>query len=263
MVDVATFCGNCGNASTSEERYCTKCGNALNAPTPTSETPAEPITPTAIPPEATIPAPALYPQDGNTAPFFRQQTTNGLAIASLVLGIVWLWCLGSILALVFGYTARRQIARSNDEQKGRGLATAGIVLGWVGIAGFIALTVVIAVPQFLGARERAQDGAAQSDLRNALTAEKTFYTDTQTYTDNTASLTAIEPSLPWNAVGGPQVSVGGVDAGDRNVVCLQETSKSGTTFSIADVAAGAWAGTYYNKGTCSTNEVTVATWTGW
>ena len=51
---------------------------------------------------------------------------------------------------------------------------------------------------------------------------------------------------------------------DGNVVCMQETSKSGTTFSIADVATGASAGTYYTKGACST---TVATgrrlWTGW
>ena len=37
-------------------------------------------------------------------------------------------------------------------------------------------------------------------------------------------------------------------AGDSNIVCLQEKSKSGTTFSIADVATGANAGTYYNEG---------------
>src|SRR5437763_8482530 len=37
----------------------------------------------------------------------------------------------------------------------------------------------IAIPTFLGARSRAQDRAAQSNLRNALTAEKTYYTDTE------------------------------------------------------------------------------------
>ena len=41
--------------------------------------------------------------------------------------------------------------------------------------------------------------------------------------------------------------VGDVNAGDDNVVCLQKTSKSGTTFSIADIASGASAGTYYTK----------------
>ena len=130
----------------------------------------------------------------------------------------------------------------------------------------IAILIAIAIPQFLGARQRAQDSAAKSDLRNGLTAEKTSYTDTQKYTAVTATLAAIEPSLKWNAVApiiGPQVTVGDVAVGDSNVVCLQEVSKSGTTFSIADVATGGSAGTYYNKGNCSTTVATVAAWTGW
>ena len=115
----------------------------------------------------------------------------------------------------------------------------------------IAILIAIAIPQFLGARQRAQDAGAKSDLRNALTAEKTSFTDNQKYTAVTATLAAIEPSLKWNTAAGPNVSVGDVAvAGDANVVCIQEVSKSGTTFSIADVASGASAGTYYNKGAC-------------
>ncbi|MFP5332059.1 MAG: DUF4190 domain-containing protein [Acidimicrobiia bacterium] len=57
-----------------------------------------------------------------------------MAIASLVLGIVWLYWVGSILALIFGYNAKKQIEASNGEQSGRGLAIAGIVLGWVGVS---------------------------------------------------------------------------------------------------------------------------------
>lgn len=68
--------------------------------------------------------------------------TNGFAIASLVLGIVWLWGLGSVLALVFGYLAKSQIDESRGAQGGRGLAVAGIVLGWVGV-GLIALAVTL------------------------------------------------------------------------------------------------------------------------
>ena len=129
----------------------------------------------------------------------------------------------------------------------------------------IAILIAIAIPQFLGARQRAQDAGAKSDLRNALTAEKTSYTDTQKYTATTATLAAIEPSLKWNATGGPQASVGDVaTTGDANVVCLQETSKSGTVFSVADVAAGASAGTYYTKGNCDTTVATVVAWgNGW
>jgi type IV pilus assembly protein PilA len=37
----------------------------------------------------------------------------------------------------------------------------------------ITILIAIAIPTFLGARSRAQDRAAQSNLRNALTAEKT------------------------------------------------------------------------------------------
>ena len=44
----------------------------------------------------------------------------------------------------------------------------------------IAILIAIASPTFLGARERAQNRAAQSNLRNALTAEKTFFTDDET-----------------------------------------------------------------------------------
>src|SRR6476660_4332585 len=60
------------------------------------------------------------------------QSTDGLAIASLVSGILWLSGLGSILALVFGYRAKKQIATSNGRQGGGGIAGAGIILGWVG-----------------------------------------------------------------------------------------------------------------------------------
>ena len=63
--------------------------------------------------------------------------TNGYAIASLVLGILGItgpvFLIGPILALVFGYSGKRQIDESAGRENGRGLAVAGIVLGWVGI----------------------------------------------------------------------------------------------------------------------------------
>ena len=55
------------------------------------------------------------------------------AIASLVVRITWAYWIGSVLALIFGYQARNQIARSQGGLSGQGLATAGIVLGWIGI----------------------------------------------------------------------------------------------------------------------------------
>ena len=72
------------------------------------------------------------------------ERTNGMAIASLVLGIVWIWWIGSILALVFGYIARQQIRDSGGLQKGGGMALAGIILGWIGV-GLLALFIVVAL----------------------------------------------------------------------------------------------------------------------
>ena len=46
----------------------------------------------------------------------------------------------------------------------------------------IGILIAIALPTFLGARTRAQNRAAQSDLRNALVAAKTIYTDNSSYT---------------------------------------------------------------------------------
>ena len=68
--------------------------------------------------------------------------TNGFAIASLVLGILWVWWVGSILALIFGYVARKQIRERNES--GDGLAVAGIVLGWVGV-GVLGLFLILMV----------------------------------------------------------------------------------------------------------------------
>jgi hypothetical protein len=67
-----------------------------------------------------------------------------MAVASLVLGILWIYWIGSVLALIFGYIARRQISQAQGMQQGRGMATAGIVLGWIGV-GFLILFVLLGV----------------------------------------------------------------------------------------------------------------------
>jgi len=76
-----------------------------------------------------VPGTGVAPVTNPGAP----KSTNGLAIASMVLGILWVYWLGSILALVFGYVAKGQINASGGQQGGKGMAIAGIVLGWVGV----------------------------------------------------------------------------------------------------------------------------------
>ncbi len=129
-------------------------------------------------------------------------------------------------------------ARRRDDEQGFTLIELMVVVL------IIAILIAIAIPTFLGARQRAQDRAAQSDLRNGLTAEKTVYTDNQSYVATTATMKGIESSLDW---GGKLVVS---TSADKLSVCLTETSKSGTVFAIADVSTGTNAGTYFAKVTC-------------
>jgi type IV pilus assembly protein PilA len=130
----------------------------------------------------------------------------------------------------------------------------------------IAILIAIAIPTFLGARARAQDRAAQSSLRNALTAAKTAYTDNSDYSKSTnADLPAIEPSLQYVDAATPSadvtvapkapsfkvvsVSVGDVATGDNQAWGAAVLAKSGKCFYIYDQATGGTAGTLYGSET--------------
>lgn len=61
--------------------------------------------------------------------------TSGKAIASLVLGIISLFLFGviaGVLAIVFGFQARKE-TEADPSLGGRGLATAGMALGIIGV----------------------------------------------------------------------------------------------------------------------------------
>ena len=78
-----------------------------------------------------------------------QRRTNPLAVASLACGLgqIFFWFLAAIPAVVLGHVARRQIRQTGED--GQGMATAGLVLGWIGIvltvlliAGVVAIAAV-------------------------------------------------------------------------------------------------------------------------
>jgi len=95
----------------------------------------------------------------------------------------------------------------------------------------IAILIAIAIPTFLGLRQRAQDRAAQSDLRNGLTGAKAFYTDAETFTGfNPTTAAAIEPSLSWAATGSTDdVGIIAAATADDDVV-LTKQSESDSWF---------------------------------
>jgi hypothetical protein len=101
-----------------------------------------------VPPGLPPGYPGAYGYPGYPA-YPVQRPTNGFAIASLVLGIVWIYWIGSILALIFGYVARKQIRERGEG--GDGLAIAGIVLGWVGVGVLAILFIIGFIGGFSGA----------------------------------------------------------------------------------------------------------------
>jgi hypothetical protein len=94
------------------------------------------------PPEEIVAAADPPPPAPPVAAFSQ---ANGLAIASVLLAVLWVAGIGAVLALVFGYRARRQIKNSAGRQTGSGLATAGIVLGWIGITILVAGIILVSL----------------------------------------------------------------------------------------------------------------------
>ncbi len=96
---------------------------------------------TAAGPSAAIPAAASHPTPTTSSPAYPQQPAqiSALAVASLVLGLLWLLGIGSLLATIFGAVASSQISRSGGTLTGRGLALAGLILGILGLAVAIGL----------------------------------------------------------------------------------------------------------------------------
>jgi type IV pilus assembly protein PilA len=129
----------------------------------------------------------------------------------------------------------------------------------------IAILIAIAIPTFLGARTRAQNRAAQANLRNALTVEKSIYTDAQAYSSDvsaTGPLKTGEPSLTFVADGSMAAATAGnvyFSVPSANTVVLGARSASGTCYYLRDVATGTGAGTFYFQDTtCAAPSATAA-----
>lgn len=126
-------CASCGAANLGT-RYCENCGQEAAASRVVST-----VGPTAIatrlPPVAPAPAVAVpLPAAAPNYPYAPR--TNTLAVLSLVFGLLG----GALLPIIFGHIAKSQIRRTGE--RGDGLATAGLVFGYLWLIASVILFIV-------------------------------------------------------------------------------------------------------------------------
>jgi competence protein ComGC len=146
--------------------------------------------------------------------------TSGKAIVSLICGILFLFLPASILAIIFGHLSLSEIRKSAGRLQGQGLAIAGLVLGYLGIA-FIPIVLIIAaiaIPNLLRARMAANEASAVASVRTIVTAEVSYAT---THPD-----------------AGFTCSLSDLAAADLIESSLASGPKRGYSFELSDCAAG-------------------------
>jgi hypothetical protein len=183
------FCFRCGASMPDDAKACPQCAAPVEvAPPPPAP---QPQPPQQQQPQASQPAtsawlnvpPAQYPQGPLYAqvPQYQQApVTDGKATASLVCGILSIaLCLGfftGIPAIVLGHISRKNIQQSGGRLQGGGLALAGLILGYVGVAFSALFIAALMIPNLLKARITANESAAQSTIRTVNTTQVTYST---------------------------------------------------------------------------------------
>lgn len=163
---------------------------------------------------------AAEPTASSGAPNGSRGDGGALAIASLVCGMLWLFWLGSIAAVVTGSMALRRKVTGGHQA----MAIIGIVLGGVSFLG-APVFAAVAIPVFLDQRDAATEAMTASDLRNAAIEMEMVYTTAGRYPPG--SLTPIEDVIPTFS-GDPAVDVIVVSSDDTGF-CLEAAHETGAT----------------------------------
>jgi type IV pilus assembly protein PilA len=101
----------------------------------------------------------------------------------------------------------------------------------------VGILIAIGLPIFLGARTRAQDRAAQEDLRTGLAAGLAYYAEKRDWTlFDDVQASREEPNIAWVDGGAPVVGQTSIHIHADQDLLLVRQSASGTYFCIAQVA---------------------------
>ena len=93
----------------------------------------------------------------------------------------------------------------------------------------IGILAAVAIPAFLNQRGKANDANVKSDITTAQTAEETYYTDNQVYSQTNSDLTAIEPTLTQAFAASP--------AGDSLTLATPAVATFGSTLPASPAAS--------------------------
>lgn len=133
-------CPYCAESIEEQAQVCPFCGTSLVAPAGA--------------------AGALPPLPGSSG-------TSGKAIASLICGILFFFLPSAIIAVIMGHLSLSDIKRSAGRLGGRGMAIAGLVLGYLGLGVLpILIIAAIAIPNLLRAKMAANEASAVGSLRS-------------------------------------------------------------------------------------------------
>jgi len=105
---------------------------------------------------------------------------SALAVVSLVFGILGLVCTGPVTAIpavICGHIAKSRIRKSGGTLQGEGMALAGLIMGYVGIAllvVMIPIMMAIAIPSFMQAKISAGKNKCINNLRRIEAAKELY-----------------------------------------------------------------------------------------
>jgi len=171
------FCPACGKDVGESDAFCRSCGRLLSADKPRSVKSAQ--------------------TSGVTGQPEQPLQRSGEATASLILGLFSFIPVVGLLAVIFGHLAKASIRRSGGRLLGEGMAGVGLVMGYLGLAGWIIYVFVRLSPP---SRIEANERLAISSLRLVNTCAEAYSSRYDTgYPPDLASLGSpknASPNLP-------------------------------------------------------------------